>query len=142
MTKSSIYRVWADMKNRCYNERLVGYANYGGRGISVCDQWFYSFICFYEDMAYGYSENLQLDRIDNNGNYCKENCRWATNAINSVNKRRQNGVHLAGVSLTSKTGKYVAKMTANNHSYNIGSFESELEAHNAYLLMHKEWYGC
>ena len=77
MRKTKIYSIWANMKDRCSNPRASNYSRYGGRGINYCQSW-ESFESFYSDMNHSYKDGLQLDRIDNNGNYCKENCQWLT----------------------------------------------------------------
>ena len=84
---TSIYGVWSHMIERCYNVRVMSYSNYGGRGIKVCDRWKNSFENFYKDMGDKPSAKHQLDRIDNDGNYEPNNCRWVNRSENSLNKR-------------------------------------------------------
>lgn len=79
------YRVWNHMRSRCQNTKSQFYRHYGGRGISVCERW-QRFENFLQDMG-PRPDGLSLDRIDNNGNYEPENCRWATNAHQQLNKR-------------------------------------------------------
>ncbi len=77
---------WGSMVQRCTNPRSSGYHNYGGRGIGVCSEW-HNFENFFRDMGKPPTDRHQLDRIDNNGHYCPENCRWTTPKQNSRNRR-------------------------------------------------------
>ena len=86
MSYSKLYRVWCTMRARCSNIKNISYKNYWGRWITYSSDWNY-FKLFYKDMINTYREWLEIDRIDNNWNYCKENCRWVTHKENNNNRR-------------------------------------------------------
>jgi len=92
------YKAWGTMLQRCTNENLPNYKDYGGRGISVCEEW-KDFKTFIADMDPS-PEGTRLDRIDNDGNYTKSNCRWATYSESAQNTRarKQNQTGVKGVS--------------------------------------------
>lgn len=85
--KNRLYRIWVNMKSRCYNPKASRYLRYGGRGITICPKWRDDFISFYHwAVSSGYSDDKSIDRIDSNGNYEPGNCRWETTSIQNRNK--------------------------------------------------------
>lgn len=86
--KTRIYRIWLNMKNRCNNAAGQDYDNYGGRGITVCEEWERDYVTFRDwALANGYDDKLSLDRIDNDKGYGPNNCRWATAKQQASNRR-------------------------------------------------------
>lgn len=149
---SKIYNVWKGMIDRCTYSSHVYYKHYGGRGITVCKEWKDSFITFYEwAIANGYKENanLSIDRIDVNGNYEPDNCRWVDRKTQLINRRSSKGVIINPKKITDKTfnsktkttyrkkkdyiiqnidGVYLTYLIFKGKTYPVGTFFSENDA--------------
>lgn len=100
LTASPEYRSWCGIKERCLNSNTKYYADYGGRGITVCDRWLNSFESFYADMGPRPSRSHSIDRIDNDGSYSPENCKWSTKSEQANNKRSTIRFEYQGRTLT------------------------------------------
>lgn len=95
-----LYRIWGDMKARCFNPNAISYPNYGGKGITICDEWL-TFPPFRDwAMSHGYDDALTVDRIDNSKGYSPSNCRWATVTEQANNRRTSHFVTYNGETLT------------------------------------------
>ena len=142
LTKSKIYNSWRGMKRRCTNPNNSNFEIYGGRGITFDQKWD-TFNGFYEDMGYSYQEGLELDRIDVNGNYCKENCRWSDQSEQCYNqrKRKDNSSGRTGVNWHVKNQKWTASIRVNNKIIYLGSFINFEDAVKAREVAEIEYYG-
>lgn len=110
---SRLYNSYIHLKQRCYNPNNQDYKYYGGRGITVCDEWKDDFQAFYDwSMSHGYKDDLTIDRIDNNKGYSPENCRWVTMQYQSNNKRTN---HRITYNSETHTIKEWAKITKINY---------------------------
>ena len=115
LEKHPLYNTWKNMKKRCNYPNASEYKNYGGRGISVCEEWSNSFQNFYDwAINNGWSKELTIDRIDTNGNYYPENCRWANVETQMNNMTKNHYIEYNGDTYTLSTlSKHL------NISYNI-----------------------
>lgn len=95
--EKKIANAFRQMKHRCYNPKCKAYKNYGARGIKICQEWLDDFSKFYKwSIENGYNESLSIDRIDVNGNYDPNNCRWVTNLQQQNNKRNNKYIEFNG----------------------------------------------
>jgi len=94
-----LYNIWIAIFQRCYHKNCIEYPNYGQRGIIVCERW-HNIDNFIEDMYSSYKKDLQIDRINNNGNYEPSNCKWSTGKQNSNNKRNNRIIEYKGITKT------------------------------------------
>ena len=90
LSRTRLYHIWSGMVGRCYSFNHPSYVNYGGRGITICEEWKSDFLAFRAwALTNGYEDNLTIDRIDNDGNYEPDNCRWVTRSVQNANQRKR-----------------------------------------------------
>ena len=137
------YRIWKAMKSRCYAPSLK-HLSYQQKGIIVCDEWKNSFDKFYEDIGPIPSNNHSLDRINNNGNYCKENCRWADDHVQGYNRRisNLNTSGKTGVSWHKATKKWYVRFILPDNQKEIGElYEYLWDAVYRRMQLEQLYYG-
>lgn len=135
MSKERLYKILLCMKDRCYNKNHQSYIHYGGKGVSICKEW-ENYSCF-KDWALknGYNGNLSIDRIDVNGNYEPNNCRWVNQSVqtrNSARIRSTNKTGYRGVSKRTDYDSYTCRITVNYKRITLGTFKTKIEAAKAY----------
>jgi len=125
-SNTELYKIWGSMRQRCSNPSIVGYENYGGRGISIDPVW-NVFIIFRDwALASGYSKELSIDRIDNDGNYEPSNCRWSNRTVQSRNTRKLKTTNTSGyrgVYFNKKRGKWMARIGLSSKLRYLGYFD-------------------
>ncbi len=126
----SCYGVWANIIQRCTNKNHPLYRRYGAKGITICEKWRSSFNRFALDMGKRPTPLHSIDRIDNSKGYYKENCRWATKTVQSINRNRQvnNKSGIPGVSWDKSRSKWTAHIQVNRKDINLGRFDTIEEA--------------
>jgi hypothetical protein len=140
LINTKIYNVWKGIKTRTLNPKDKAYSNYGGRGITIWEEWKNDFMSFYNwAMSNGYSEELTIDRIDNDGNYCPENCRWTTQTIQNRNRRigKDNTSGYKGVGYKKDIKLFEARIRVNKKLKFLGYFQTPVEgaiAYNNYII--------
>lgn len=130
-------RSWDGMKNRCYYKRHDSYHSYGGRGITVCDEWLHDFKAFYKYMGDKPTPEHSIDRINNDGNYEPGNVRWATPREQILNTRirRDNTSGTKGISWEAGRSRWLARVWHNGKATHLGYFKTKDEAINARLTV-------
>lgn len=136
LSKSSTYKSWQSMLSRCLNKKFTNFENYGGRGIKVCDRWL-KFDSFIDDMGLKPYKDYQIDRINNNGNYDIDNCKWSSRTENCNN--RNNNVkynykgELLSVTEISRRSKIVRTRISNwknRSNYSTEKIETLIEKYS------------
>lgn len=129
------YKAWCHMKERCNNPKSALYGRYGGRGITVCDDWNNSFKKFYADMGKRPTPAHSLERIDNNDGYYPKNCKWATKLEQVLNRNanKNNTSGYRGVTWYPQGKKWQAQIFINYKHISLGYFSNPEDAYAAYL---------
>ena len=128
--QTRIYRIWSAMKGRCLNKNNTGYKYYGGRGVTICEEW----IKFnqFKDWAFknGYEDHLEIDREENDGNYEPNNCRWTSRSTQNANRRKKQGCasQFIGVHWNKILNKWPSQIEYLGEKINIGCYDNESEA--------------
>lgn len=134
LSSHRLYHAWCGMKGRCKNKNNKDFKNYGARGIKVCDRWL-DIKNFIDDMYPTFEEGLSIDRINNNGNYEPNNCRWSDGHTQQYNSRmiyNNNTSGYRGVTYLKKDKKFITRIGIDSKRITIGRSLTALEAAMAY----------
>lgn len=140
MSNTGTYYSYNGMLTRCYNKQSEKYEIYGERGITVCGEWLESFENFYRDMGEK-PKGMSLERVDVNGNYCKENCKWDTFSNQAFNQRKRKDNISGRVGVSNHNGKYLARLYKDKICYTLYYGESYEDAVKAREEAELKYYG-
>lgn len=147
MRHDKLYKRWLTMKSRCYNPNVKQYCDYGGRGVTVCDEWRDDFMAYYNCVTnlpnYG-KKGYTLDRKENDGNYEPNNVRWADRRTQVFNSRKQksNTSGFTGICFHKRSKKWVSRITVNYKRIRLGEFNNihdAVNARNNYIIQNGLW---
>lgn len=144
LSNTRLHSIWSHINQRCHNPKDRKYMYYGGRGITVCNEWKNSFKSFYEwSISNGYSDGLTIDRIENDGNYCPENCRWATYVIQNRNRRpsSRSKSGYSGLYWNKKYNKWLVQIGLNGKTIHVGMYSEKHEAISARKEAELKYWG-
>lgn len=138
LSTSKLYKIWHAIKYRCYNKNAFGYEYYGGRGIKVCDEWKNSSSSFlFWALNNGYKEGLTIDRIDTNGDYCPENCRWVDMKTQCRNTRRNKHITINGETRCLTDWCFVYNICLDTVLYHVRKKNKSVEEAFLFVATHK-----
>lgn len=139
-TGTKIHNTWRAMISRCYHKNSQFYYLYGLRGITVCEKW-RDFSGFFEDMGATWADGLTIDRIDSNGNYCLENCKWSTAGEQAINRSKFKNNTSSRTGVYKRDNKWVVYISKNCKMIYLGSFKTFEEAVITREKAEIEYYG-
>lgn len=140
-SRDRLYRIYYKIKRRCNRPNIKYYSN---KGVKLCEEWNNDYYSFYNwAMNNGYKDNLSIDRIDTNGNYCPENCRWVDSIVQNRNKSLQsnNKSGYAGIRFIKELNKYRVTIGVNGTKESCGLYENLEDAKNARKEAEEKYWG-